>query len=264
MKIQSTDITTEYEAAAKGTVWAIDRRWNTEKFGGSVFSMVTTTSWQQRHLYYVQAKYRSIISPSVQRIEVDVKPSDRPRLIWAGDPNDGTLTMLLSIVNGIAIKYGNKFSLVACCSSDPGPIAMNLVDKNTTKVRVSPSREELIAEMKSANVFAHPAMSFESFNAEVATAMSAGCLVLTPRHSGFLEMMGSHGFSSQHSIDNTAYGVAFASSLMEMMDMVTTSRYESYWTVAKKHADYMFSAEREEFLWKEFLGFVDFMENQNQ
>lgn len=260
MKIGGKNIVTDFEMATHDSIaWTIDRRWNHVTEHKGVQALICTSSWQQLKTMFIPATFRHVIAPGIEPVKVETKSQgEAVTVCWAGDPVDGTFTMLLSVMAGVKANSGKKFHLTACLTDDPGPVAMEMLDRETTTLLIKPSREQVIQTMIASKIFAHPAMSWESHNAELVTAMSAGCLVVAPKHSGFPEMAGSTGFLTPHSLHNAAYGAAFASVLLEVMDLAQSDTYPPFWQRQKQHVDWISGHERENFSWREFLGFIEF------
>jgi len=260
MKIQGSEVSVDFESRDTGIVWAVDPRWNSVTEYPSVHSLVATSSWQQLKTMFIPAKHRHVIAPGVDPVKVTGK-ADEVRVCWAGDPTDGTLSMLLGITNALIKNSGKKFKLFAAASKEPNAVAMQMLDKETCTLLIKPDREQVVEMFTQSRIFAHPSMSWESYNPELVTAMSAGCVVVAPKHSGFPEMCGASGFLTPHSLDTSAYGTAFASVLMEVIDLATSEVYDQLWRRQKLHVDWVCGREKEDFAWKEFLGFTEFMDN---
>lgn len=262
MNIHGKEVTTTCDAAPGEYSWMVDEEWNDrEAVPYPVEVLVATSSWQQLKTMHLDAKLRHIIAPSVQPVLVEEKiaATESINVCWAGDPSDGTLALLISVLKGIRSSVKTPIKFEALSSKEVSPIVMETVDKSFMNITKSTDKNRLHGLLRVSHIFAHPSMSWQSFSPEVATAMSAGCIPVVPKHSGFLETCSGVGFLSAHSMNNIAYGSAFASTLVEVMSLVQSESYDPFWRRSKALADWNYGAEKESFAWKELFGFRDFI-----
>ncbi len=197
------------------TVWAKDEDWIWVEGDVKIKALVNTSSWQQMAMSNVSATYRDVVTPGIddfgdfRRIKED-EPSSRVKVLWAGDPRDSTVEMLVAILEQLNIDYHLDVY---------NTVEGHQMTLNSSRVSVHDYDERSFRDCcVTHDVYATPTMSMRSYDEYASVAYAGGCLVVAPNHSGYTERFQHFGFLSPYSMkDNVLYASAFGQRLGDAM-----------------------------------------------
>lgn len=210
-------------------LWADNDGYNYFSAPTKIKGLITTSSWQRLALAAIDATYNDVIAPSIHEFDRNERVK-RPDIkadinfVWAGNPSDGTVMMLVSILEALDIKY--RLSIMTDTKIDSRTEAYI---KENSKITVSNYLEkEFHRLLLASHVYATPSMSMCSFDKYAATAYASGCLVVAPNHSGYSELLSKFGFLSPYSKDNHLYASAFGAKILDAVSLLSNPSVEDY------------------------------------
>jgi glycosyltransferase involved in cell wall biosynthesis len=210
-------------------LWATNDDYNYYNNPTKIKGLVTTSSWQRLALAAIDAKYNDVITPAVHEFEREARETRlaSPKtinFIWAGDPSDGTLMMLASILDALDIKY----ALTAMIVGKIDHRTETHIKDNSNILVLDFNAEDFYEALLSSHIYATPSMSMHSFDMFAANAYASGCFVVAPNHSGYTEMLSKFGFLSPYTRDNHLYASAFGAKILDAVSLLSNPDSNSY------------------------------------
>jgi len=234
--------------------------------------VVFTSSWQQFAFcsaLEIPFSMGSVIYDPVQPIIVsgDKYHDDLFRIVYATSPKKGLGLLVASFQHlmeqnelgnaRLTIMGGNEMygvaedpkyaELIHRCKEDKNIEFLGVVDNSTVR-----------SVMAQAHCLAFPCVWHDSCSMQVLEAMSAGMVVVAPRHAGITEIAHQYGILYPWHAEAAKHASIFAANLQSVARMFRTDRpsYQALCMAQKQTTDYAHSVNRWAALWQEYAAFA--------